>query len=188
MGIAVKLERLKRDAKKEGKGKGRKKVRQAAPANAAEWRALGGAILGGVLKLALIIALPFAVLVRGSVFFYEHGGTPVWLSLLTADILMGGVITAYAVWIARKFMRRGVRGGRALVMPLAKWVALPLVLFYCGYSLLYLASVNAKSAPVRAYYGSVDPLLHLALSTAILVDPAILITATSRVPADYAQI
>ncbi len=186
-GIAVKLERLKREAQKEWKRKWRKKVRQAAPANAAEWRALGGAILGGVLKLALIIALPFAVLVRGSVFFYEHGGTPVWLSLLTAAILTGGVVTAYAVWIARKFMRRGVRGGRALVMPLAKWVALPLVLFYCGYSLLYLASVNAKSAPVRAYYGSLHPLLRLALSTAILVDRDILITDTGRVPEDYGK-
>jgi len=60
-GIAVKLERLKREAQRNGKRKWRKKVRQAAPANAAEWRALGGAILGGVLKLALIIALPFAV-------------------------------------------------------------------------------------------------------------------------------
>src|SRR5438034_1798175 len=136
----------------------------------------------------LIIALPFAVLVRGSVFFYEHGGTPVWLSLLTAAILTGGVITVYAVWIARKFMRRGVRGGRALVMPLAKWVALPLVLFYCSYSLLYLASVNAKSAPVRAYYGSVHPLLRLALSTAIHVDRDILMTDTVHFQEEYDKV
>src|SRR5207249_10860502 len=42
-------------------------------------------------------------------------------------------VTAYAVWIARRFTKRGGkggRGGRALVMPLAKWVALPLVVFY----------------------------------------------------------
>src|SRR6266581_3510828 len=185
--VAIRFARLKREAQREWKRKWRKKVRQAAPANAAEWRALAGAIAGAVMKVALIIALPFAVLVRGSVFFYEHGGTPVWLSVLTAAILTGGVITAYAVWIARKLMRRGVRGGRALVMPLAKWVALPLVVFYCGYSLLYLASVNAKSAPVRAYYRSVHPLLRLALSTAILVDRDILITDTGRQPDDYGR-
>jgi len=127
--IAAKLERLKREAQKEWKRTWRKKLRQAAPANAAEWRALAAAILGAVLRVALIIALPFLVLVRGSVFFYQNGGTPVWLSVLTAAILTGGVITAYAVWIARKLMRRGVRGGRALVMPVAKWVALPLVVF-----------------------------------------------------------
>jgi len=186
-GIAVRLERLKREAQKEWKRKWRKKLRQAAPANAAEWRALAAEALGAVLKVVLIIALPFAVLVRGSVFIYEHGTRSVWLAVATAGILTGGVITAYAVWLARKFMKRGVPGGRALVIPVAKWVALPLVLFYCGYSLLYVASVNAKSGPVRAYYRSVHPLLRLALSTAILVDRDILITDTGRVPEDYGR-
>ena len=185
--VAVRLAKLKREAQKEWRRKWRQKLKKAAPANAAEWRALAGAILGAGVKVALIIALPFAVLVRGSVFFYEHGGTPVWLSVLTAAILTGGVITAYAVRIARKLMRRGVRGARALAVPVAKWVALPLVVFYCGYSLLYVASVNAKSAPVRAYYRSVHPLLRLALSTAILADRDILITDTGRAPEDYGK-
>src|SRR5438876_1974517 len=146
--VAAKLERLKREVRKEWKAKWRNKLRQAAPANAAEWRALAAEAAGAALKVVLIIALPFAVLVRGSVFIYEHGTRSVWLAVATAGILSGGVVTAYAVWIARRFTRRGGRGGRGLVMPLAKWVALPLVVFYCGYSLLYLASVNAKSDPV----------------------------------------
>lgn len=183
--VAVRLEQLKREARKEWKRKWRKKLKQTAPQTAAEWRALAASAVGAVLRIVLIIALPFAVLVRGSVFFYENGGTPVWLAVLTAAILTGGVITAYVVWLAKKLLRRGVRGGRALVLPVAKWVALPLVLFYCGYSLLYLASINAKSAPVRAYYGSVHPLLRLALSTAILADRDILITDTGRLPEDY---
>src|SRR6266571_3309778 len=186
-GIAVKLERLKREVRKEWKAKWRKKLRQATPSNAAEWRALAAEAAGAVLKVVLIIALPFAVLVRGSVFIYEHGTRSVWLGVLTAALLTGGVVTAYAVWIARKLMNRGVRGGRALVMPVAKWVALPLVVFYCSYSLLYLASVNAKSAPVRAYYRSVHPLLRLALSTLILVDRDMLITDTGRAPDDYGR-
>jgi len=135
-GVAAKLERLKREVRKEWKAKWRNKLRQAAPANAAEWRALAAEAAGAALKVVLIIALPFAVLVRGSVFIYEHGTRSVWLAVATAGILSGGVITAYAVWIARKFMKRGVRGGGALVIPVAKWVALPSVLFYCGYSLI----------------------------------------------------
>jgi hypothetical protein len=185
--VLVRLEQLKREVHKEWKRKWRKKLKQAAPKTAAEWRALGVEAIGAVLKIALIIVLPFVVLVRGSVFIYENGTRSVWLAVLTAAILTGGVITAYAVWIARKLMRRGVRGTRAWVMPLAKWVALPLVLFYCGYSLLYLASVNAKSEPVRAYYSSVHPLLRLALSTAILADRDVLITDTGRVPEDYGR-
>ena len=186
-GIAVKLERLKREAAREWKRKWRQKLRQAAPATSAEWRALAGAVAAGFLKVFLIIALPFAVLVRGSVFIYQHGQTSVWPAVLTAAFLSGGVVTAYAVWLARKFTSRGGRGGRALIMPLAKWVALPLVVFYCGYSLVYLASVNAKSEPVRAYYRSVHPLLRLALSTLILVDRDMLITDSGRLPEDYGR-
>lgn len=182
-GIAVKLERLKREARKEWK----RKWRATTKATPAEWRALAGDIALGFLKVALIIALPFAVLVRGSVFIYENGRTPVWVAVLTGALLTGGVITAYAVWLARKLTKRGGRGGRALILPLAKWVALPLVLFYCSYSLIYLASVNAKAPPVRAYYHSVHPLLRLALSTLILVDRDMLITDTGRQPEDYAK-
>jgi hypothetical protein len=175
-GIAIKLERLKREAKKEWK----RKWRATAKATPAEWRALAGDIALGVLKVALIIALPFGVLVRGSVFIFEHGKTPVWVAVLTAAFLTGAVITAYAVWLARKFTK-------ARIIPVAKWVALPLVLFYCTYSLLYLASVNAKDPPVKAYYYSVHPLLRLALSTLILVDHDMLITDTGRQPEDYAR-
>src|SRR5579859_4825235 len=135
--VAVRLQKLKREAEKEWRKKWRVKLRQATPATSAEWRALAGDVTLGLLKIAAIIALPFGVLVRGSVFIYEHGTRSVWLTLLTAGVLTGGVVTAYAVWIARRFTRRGGRGGRALVIPLAKWVALPLVVFYCGYSLLY---------------------------------------------------
>jgi hypothetical protein len=182
-GIAVKLERLKREARKEWK----RKWRATTKTTPAEWRALAGDLAIGFLKITAIILLPFAVLVRGAVFIYEHGGTPVWVAVLTAAFLTGGVITAYAVWLARKFTKRGGRGGRALILPIAKWVALPLVVFYCGYSLLYLASVNAKSPPVRAYYRAVHPLLRLALSTLILVDRDMLITDLGRQPEDYAK-
>jgi hypothetical protein len=182
-GIAVKLERLKREARKEWK----RKWRATTKTTPAEWRAIAGDIALAFLKIGVIIVLPFAVLVRGSVFIFEHGDTPVWLAVLTAAFLTGAVITAYAVWLARKFTNVGGRSGRALIMPVAKWVALPLVVFYCSYSLIYLASVNAKSTPVRAYYHSVHPLLRLALSTLILVDRDMLITDMGRAPEDYAK-
>ena len=174
-GIAIKLARLKREARREW----RRKFKRKAPATPAEWRALSGDAVRGLFKVVLIIALPFAVLVRGAVFIHEHGRTPVWVALLVAAFLTAAVITAYAVWMLRKFT------GRARVLPLAKWVALPLVVFYCGYSLLYLASVNAKSQPVRAYYTSLHPLLRLALSTLILADRDILITDAGRQLEDY---
>jgi|SRR5882757_1175087 len=185
--VATRLARLKREAAKEWRKKWRQKLKQAAPANAAEWRALGIEVLGAVLKVALIIALPFAVLVRGAVFIYQHGGASVWVAMITAGFLAAAVVTGYTVWVARKFTSRGGPKGRGLIMPVAKWVALPLVVFYCGYSLVYLANVNAKSAPVRAYYHSLHPLLRLALSTLILVDRDMLITDSGRLPEDYSR-
>jgi hypothetical protein len=182
--VAVRLERLKREAAREW----RRRWRVATRTTSAEWRALAGDAVLAVLKIGLIIVLPFAVLVRGAVFIREHGETPVWIALLVAAFLTGGVITAYAVWIARRFKGgRGGRGSKALILPLAKWVALPLVVFYCSYSLLYLARVNAKSPPVRAYYTSLHPLLRLALSTLILADRDILITDAGRQPEDYGR-
>ena len=176
-GIALKLAKLKREARREW----HRKWRQKAPASPAEWRALAAEAVRGLLKVAVIIALPFAVLVRGAVFIHEHGQAPVWLALLVAAFLTAGVVTGYAAWVSHKFT------GRGRVLPLARWVALPLVVFYCGYSLLYLASVNAKSQPVRAYYTSLHPLLRLALSTLILADRDILITDAGRQPEDYGR-
>lgn len=186
-GIALKLERLKREARKEWKRRWRQKLRQAAPATPAEWRALVGDLAIGLLRIVLIIALPFVVLVRGSVFIYEHGETAVWVALLVSGFLTAGVVTAYAVWLARKLLKKKGRGDRRRIVPVAQWVALPLVIFYCGYSLLYIASVNAKSEPVRAYYRSLHPLMRLAVSTLILVDRDMLITDAGRQPEDYAR-
>src|ERR1041384_8171215 len=85
-GVTAKLERLKREVRKEWKAKWRKKLRQATPSNAAEWRALAAEAAGAVLKVVVIIALPFAVLVRGSVFIYEHCTRSVWLAVATAGL------------------------------------------------------------------------------------------------------
>jgi hypothetical protein len=64
-------------------------------------------------------------------------------------------------------------------------VALPLVLFYCGYALLHLASVNAKSEEVRSYYTSLHPLLRISVSTFTLLDGDLVITDLARTPEDY---
>jgi hypothetical protein len=129
----------------------------------------------------VIIALPFVVLVRGAVFFYEHGHVPTWLALLVAGPLTVGLVTVYASRLSRALT------GRSRALLLGKWVALPLVVFYCGYSLLYLSRVNAKPE-VRAYYTSVHPLLRLALSTWILVDPDIVVTDMRRAREDYPRL
>ncbi len=181
-GFAKRLAKLRREAQREWKR--RTKERKGPPPKRdarrpVDWRQVAATILHGALRLFAIVALPFVVLVRSAVFFYEHGQVPAWLALLVAALLTAAVVTVYASWLSHQFT------GQRRVLQLAKWVGVPLVVFYCGYSLLYVSQVNAKADAVRAYYTAVHPLLRLALSTWILVDPDIVITDTRRAREDY---
>ncbi|MGH7672945.1 MAG: hypothetical protein ACREMC_08595, partial [Gemmatimonadales bacterium] len=75
--LARRLATLRREAQREW----RRRSKARAPG---DWRLTAAAILHGLLRLLVIIALPFIVLVRGAVFFYEHGQVPTWLALLVA--------------------------------------------------------------------------------------------------------
>jgi len=177
-GFADRLAKLRREAAREWKQRVKQRKREKAAPR--DWRLLGIELLQGLLRLVAIVALPFVVLVRGAVFFYEYGNAPSWIALLVAALLTIGLVTLYASWLVRSF------AGRPPVLLLAKWVALPLVVFYCGFSLLYLSRVNAKP-DVRAYYRTVHPLLRLALSTWLLVDDKLVVTDMRRAREDYAR-
>jgi hypothetical protein len=59
------------------------------------------------------------------------------------------------------------------------------VVCWCGYALIYVASVNAKSEAVRAEYAATHPLLRVALATLILADGDLVITDLRRAAEDY---
>jgi len=178
---AERLAKLRREADTEFKQRTIEKKRgKQKPRRPLDWHALGIELLRGLGRLVAIVALPFVVLVRGAVFFYEYGNVPTWLAVSVSALLTIGLVTLYARWLLRKF------SGRPPVLLLAKWVALPLVVVYCGFSLLYLSRMNAK-ADVRAYYTTVHPLLRLALSTWILVDNRLVVTDMRRAREDYAK-
>ena len=178
---AERLAKLRREADKEFKQRAAERKREKKPRRPLDWHVLGVELLHGLLRLAAIVALPFIVLVRGAVFFYQYGSVPTWLALTVSAILTIGLVTLYARELLRKFP------GRPRALVLAKWVALPLVVVYLGFSLLYLSEVNAKAAEVRAYYTKVHPLLRLALSTWILVDDRLVVTDMRRAREDYAK-
>lgn len=180
-GIARRLAKLRREARREWQQRVKAMGRAKARLRPGDWRPLAAAALQGLLRILVIITLPFVVLVRGAVFFYEHGHVPTWLALLVAGPLTVGLVTVYASWLSRALT------GRSRVLLLGKWVALPLVVFYCGYSLLYLSRVNAKPE-VRVYYTALHPLLRLALSTWILVDEGLVVTDMRRAREDYPRL
>jgi hypothetical protein len=130
-------------------------------------------------KALLVALLPFLVLVKVAVFLYSHEGYSTVLALAGGTACTAGVVTAYVAWAWHRL------SGRVRLGLIARHFALPLVVAYCGYALIYLSSANAKSERVRAYYASLHPLLRVALSTLILVDRDAVITDLARRPEDY---
>jgi hypothetical protein len=131
-----------------------------------------------LLEALAIVALPFLVYVRAAVYLYRHGAHP-WIAILASAVLTLGLVSGITILIARRFQ------GRARVPTVVRWAALPVVFTWCVYAAFYLSRVNAKSAEVRAYYSSVNPILRVALSTIVLLDPDLVVTDMARVPEDY---
>jgi hypothetical protein len=173
--IAVKREKRKRDVTRERPPwiqSVRRSVKRA-------WRReTVAALLLASLNAVAVIALPFLVYVRASVFLYRHGAHP-WIAIVVSAILTFGIVSGCVILIARRFRRR------ARVPTVVKWAALPVVFTWCVYAAFYLSRVNIKSDDVRAYYSAVNPILRIALSTIVLVDPDLVVTDMGRVPEDY---
>ena len=136
------------------------------------------ALFVALLKALAVVALPFLVYVRASVFLYRHGAHP-WIAILVSAILTVGIVSGFVILLARRFR------GRARVPTVVKWAAVPVVFTWCVYAAFYLSRVNVKSDDVRAYYSAVNPILRVALSTIVLVEPDLVVTDMGRVPASY---
>lgn len=137
------------------------------------------AVLFALLKAAAIVVLPFLVYVRAAVYLYLHQFARPWIAIALAGILTLGLVAGTIILVARRFHRH------PRVSTVARWAVVPLVFSWCIYSAFYLSRVNTKSDSVRAYYGSVNPILRIALSTIVLVDPDLVVTDMGRVAADY---
>lgn len=130
-------------------------------------------------KIVVVALLPFLALVRIALFLYEHEGWPTVLALAGGTACTAAVVTAYGAWVWHRLT------GRVRLALVARRFALPLVLAYSAYALVYLSSANAKSDRVRAYYASLHPLLRVGLSTLIVFDRDAVITDLARRPEDY---
>ncbi|MFQ5704790.1 MAG: hypothetical protein ACE5HT_12310 [Gemmatimonadales bacterium] len=131
-----------------------------------------------LLGLVCLILLPFVVLVRTSTYLYSSNW-PTHAALAVSATATALIIAGYAAWISQRLT------GRLRLRVLLRRVALPLMVMWCSYSLLYLSSLNAKGSRVRSYYRTLHPILRVALSTVVLSDCGIVVTDLKRTPADY---
>jgi hypothetical protein len=139
------------------------------------------AAIRGLALFLILTALPFLILIRGGVLLYLWWGIGTWPALSVAALATMSLLAAYAgvagKWFgARKQLRRFIVRG-----------TLGVAAAYLAYTLVYVASANVKSPEVRDEYRALHPLLRLASSAVILIDPASMITDASRTNEDYGQ-
>lgn len=130
-------------------------------------------------RIFLLVTAPFLVLIRGAVWLYRGHGVSTWTALFLSAVATLALLSLYGVLISRRLATR------ARVSWIARWVAAPMVVCYCGFALLHLARENAKDDAVHSVYAATHPLLRLAVSTLILADRDAVITDLARTPDDY---
>ena len=142
-----------------------------------------GAVLVRALKsgalLVVLATLPFFALIRGGVFAYRSWGLGTWASLAAATVASAALLWLYAWLVARK-----LGAGRTVHRVMTRGAA-AVGIAYVAYGLVFIASANVKTDDIRTAYASVHPLLRIASSLLILVDPASVVTDAGRTPEDY---
>jgi len=131
------------------------------------------------LTLALLTVLPFVLLIRGGVFAYREWALGSWPALLLSAAGTALLLGLYAWAVSRK-----LGAGKGL-RKLFTRAAVAVGVAYVAYALVFVASENVKSDDVLAEYAKVHPLLRVASSALILVDPASVITDAGRTREDY---
>ncbi len=136
-------------------------------------------LIKSVFSLILMVALPFLLLVRVSLYMNVTQEMNVWLSVGAGVVASTLILLFYVAFLRKKFMGNWAISGRMSKMMLA------LVLVYSGYSLMYLSGTNVKSQEVRSTYLSLHPTLRIATSTLVLADRSLVVTDMARTPEDY---
>lgn len=132
-----------------------------------------------MLGLILLVLFPFFLLIRISLFTYISYNLNGWVALsagIAGTIL---ILVLYGSFLAYRI------NGKARTRKFFLQSAAVVVCCYCCYALLYLSSVNVKSAQDLAHYRSLHPILRVTMATAILADGDLIITDMQRTPEDY---
>jgi hypothetical protein len=129
--------------------------------------------------IVLVVALPFVVLVRTSVFFLQQYPVSGWGALLGGALATVLLLFLYLAVLSLRL------GGKGRVPKTIRRGTGILVGAYCVYALVYLSGANAKTEEIRATYSSLNPVIRVAVSTLLLVDREGVLTDTRRTPEDY---
>ena len=135
-----------------------------------------------LIRLAILLILPFICLIRGAVFGHEYYQLSPWMA-----ILLGMGITVFILILYFSFIYGRITGkvGNAKSFKVRFVFAILLVIGYSTYAVVYLSDSNVKSPKIKTTYTSLHPILRLSISTIVFIDKSLLITDGKRIPEDY---
>ncbi|HKK45727.1 MAG TPA: hypothetical protein VJ964_09410 [Balneolaceae bacterium] len=140
-----------------------------------------GKILLRLILLLVCLVAPFVVLVRTSIFMYEHYHWNGWLALLTGVIATIILLACYGLYLTLRY-----GSGAGVLKYMIRGIAI-LVVSYTLYGLLYYSSMNTKTEDIRSYYRSLHPIMRVTLATITLANQHLVVTDIKRKPEDYAK-
>lgn len=139
-------------------------------------------ILLKIIRVVLILVLPFFILIRGSAFIHNRHDLGPWISLGGGALITAFILFIYMTFIYRRFTKKF---GDSDNLKRRSLFALALVVLYCGYGLFFISSDNFKNPALKSEITDLHPLLRMGVSTFIIMDKDMIITDASRVPEDY---
>ncbi len=137
-----------------------------------------------ILKLFLLLVLPFCFLIRGASFVHTHYFAHPWLA-----IACGAAATIVLLFLYMTFLYGNLTGrlGDGGALKRRGTIAILLVLFYSANSILFISGANTKYEEVREEFTQLHPILRLSISTILFLDKDLIVTDASRQPEDYAK-
>jgi hypothetical protein len=139
-------------------------------------------ILFKIMRVVLVIVLPFFLLIRGAILIHGHYNLGAWISLVGGAILTAIVLFIYMTFIYRRFTRKF---GDSDNLQRRGLFSIALVVVYCAYGLFFISAGNMKNPALQEEITDLHPILRMGISTFILMDKRMIITDASRVPEDY---
>lgn len=134
--------------------------------------------------IAILVIFPFALLIRGAIYFHEVHQWMSWAALLGGIGLTTILLMIYFTFIyGRLTGKLGSKGW----LKRRFWAAMIVVMLFAGQSVFFLSAKNMKNEALKKEYTELHPILRLGISTLVMLDRDLIITDASRVPEDYTK-
>ncbi|NND08503.1 MAG: hypothetical protein HKN87_19150 [Saprospiraceae bacterium] len=135
-------------------------------------------------RMVLLFILPFILLIRGAVFLHhQYTQIPAYFALLGGLALTCLLLYLYLTYFISVVTPANSRPSSRFRLV----VVLGLLGCYAIYTLFYLSNQNIKYPEIRNEYLELHPILRVAVSTWVFVDPGLVITDANRTPHDYGK-